>query len=146
MLKSIAVMRRLWTGAPVEFAGEHFTLQGEVASPTPYQQHLPVYIGGNRRPALRRVAAHGDGWHPLGPSPEGLTTRLATLTTELERRGRSLSDIEVSVRLDVGRARQSSAELVDLLGSYVTAGATEIVVSISSGSEVEPATSSSCGA
>ncbi|GIX46378.1 MAG: hypothetical protein KatS3mg131_0589 [Candidatus Tectimicrobiota bacterium] len=31
--------------------------------------HPPIWIGGHSRPALRRVARYGDGWHPVGANP-----------------------------------------------------------------------------
>ena len=130
--ESIEVMRQLWSHHPPSFSGAYFDLDGQVASPKPAQDHLPLYVGGNRPPALRRVAAIADGWHPLGPSPEGLVERLERLDAELDQRGRSRSDIVVSVRLDVGRARKASEEYVELFGAYGEAGADELVLSISS--------------
>jgi alkanesulfonate monooxygenase SsuD/methylene tetrahydromethanopterin reductase-like flavin-dependent oxidoreductase (luciferase family) len=40
-------------------------------SPTPvHDARVPLLIGGNGEPALRRLRVHGDGWTSGGASPE----------------------------------------------------------------------------
>jgi probable F420-dependent oxidoreductase len=50
-----------------EHAGARWTFAEVGQRPRPVQQpRPPVWIGGSGRPALRRVAARGDGWIPQG--------------------------------------------------------------------------------
>jgi probable F420-dependent oxidoreductase len=126
--ESIDVMRGLWSGEPFGYEGEHFSFAPVVASPAPAQRPLPVVIGGNRGPALRRVAARGDGWHPLGLSPDGVRRRLAALDEELVAAGRSRAAIDVSVRLDVERLDGTAT-----VEEYEAAGVHELVLSVNSG-------------
>ncbi len=52
-----------------EFVGEGDAAVG--LRPRPVQQpRPPIWIGGSSRPALRRVAARGDGWIPQGSMNE----------------------------------------------------------------------------
>jgi probable F420-dependent oxidoreductase len=46
------------------FSGERFTSGTLGLAPRPVQDHIPFWIGGKARPALRRVALRGDGWIP----------------------------------------------------------------------------------
>jgi probable F420-dependent oxidoreductase len=72
--ESLDVLRRTWTGKSVQYEGRHFRAPGNTALPTPVQDPLPIWIGGNARLTLRRVAEHGQGWMPL-PNPRSLGTR-----------------------------------------------------------------------
>lgn len=98
---SLGIMKRVWTGDPVEL-----TAGGDrhVALPTPVSvPHPPIWIGGNTRRALQRVAVHGDGWIPM-PAPakfarfvrssplentDDLRVKLATLRTLADEAGRT---------------------------------------------------------
>jgi probable F420-dependent oxidoreductase len=61
--EALQVMRLAWSGEPVDYGGRHFTARGIRCLPTPHAgRDLPIWVGGNSRRALRRVAAHGYGW------------------------------------------------------------------------------------
>ncbi len=97
----IAVMRTLWDDAEPRHTGKYFRLEGALAAPKPLQSPLPIFVGGNGRPALRRVARFAQGWHPLGMSPERLAERLPALEEELAKQGRTRADCELSLRWDI---------------------------------------------
>jgi probable F420-dependent oxidoreductase len=73
--EGLEVVRGLWAGEPVTFHGVHYTVEGVELKPRPVQEHIPIWIGGNSPPALRR-AARFDGWAADSESPEGM--RLST--------------------------------------------------------------------
>jgi probable F420-dependent oxidoreductase len=124
----LEVMIRLWTEDEATFDGDHFEFENLVASPKPKQRpHPPILIGGNRPPALRRVARLGDGWHPLGVSPEGLRERLVTIKSEAAAIERDDVPGEVSVRLDLNNVDQATVD------AYEAAGATELVMGLPTG-------------
>ncbi|MCH2173857.1 TIGR03619 family F420-dependent LLM class oxidoreductase [Myxococcota bacterium] len=67
----IQVLRCLFeSSGACSFAGEFVQFDDIHFDPTPLQEPLPLWVGGNRNPAQRRAAALGDGWHPLFPTPE----------------------------------------------------------------------------
>jgi alkanesulfonate monooxygenase SsuD/methylene tetrahydromethanopterin reductase-like flavin-dependent oxidoreductase (luciferase family) len=70
--ESLEIMRALWTGEVVDFAGEHFTLTGARQRPVPTRR-IPVTIGGVGKRTLALVRAHADWWnvpvHELGKLP-----------------------------------------------------------------------------
>jgi probable F420-dependent oxidoreductase len=65
-----------WSGAPFDYRGTHFEARDAIALPRPVQTPIPVWIGGNARITLRRVAERAQGWMPLvGPPELAATTR-----------------------------------------------------------------------
>ena len=66
--------------------------------PKPVQQpHPPIHVGGESDAALRRVAAHGQGWYSFNRQPEQLDEPLARLDGILGEHGRTRADIELTV-------------------------------------------------
>ena len=61
----LAAMKELWTEEEPTFNGKYVQFERVAFEPKPVQKpHPPIWIGGNSRPAMRRVARHGDGWIP----------------------------------------------------------------------------------
>jgi probable F420-dependent oxidoreductase len=53
----------LWTQDRPTFEGKYVRFKDIGFDPKPVQKpHLPIWIGGDSKPALRRVARHGAGW------------------------------------------------------------------------------------
>jgi len=58
----LELLEQFFSGEPVTHRGEHYIADGITFSPLPLQRpRLPIWIGGESRPALRR-AARWDGW------------------------------------------------------------------------------------
>jgi len=72
--ESLEVLRKVWTGESVTHQGESFDAAGNTALPTPLQDPVPVWIGGNSKLSLRRVAERAQGWMPL-PNPRAMAAR-----------------------------------------------------------------------
>ena len=79
-------------------------------SPKPLQKpSIPVVIGGVSRAAIRRAARLGDGWQPLGLSPEALGPAIASLREEARACGRDVAKIPVSIAMSLaGRPRRGA--------------------------------------
>jgi alkanesulfonate monooxygenase SsuD/methylene tetrahydromethanopterin reductase-like flavin-dependent oxidoreductase (luciferase family) len=87
--ESAIVLRRLFDGERVTFAGRHVTLQDALCDPRPVQPRLRLWIGGQgEKRLLRIVARHADGWNVPFLSPELYAQRSATLDRWCEREGR----------------------------------------------------------
>ncbi|BCB83885.1 hypothetical protein Psuf_011980 [Phytohabitans suffuscus] len=75
----MAIVRALWTGEPVDFAGRHYTLKGQRISLPPVRPGgPPIWVGaGAHRTGARRAARLGDAWIiPPHVTPERLATVL----------------------------------------------------------------------
>ncbi len=60
--ESLDVLDRLWSGEAVMHRGAHYTVDNVTLAPLPVQRpRVPIWIGGESLPALRR-AARWDGW------------------------------------------------------------------------------------
>ena len=121
----LQVMKALWTDDEASFRGEYFEFENLCSSPKPVQSpHPPMLIGGNRPPALRRVAQYGDGWHPMNVSADGVARRMDTLKSEAAKAGRNHIPEMVQVRLDIARVNAES------VAEYEAAGATDLVMHV----------------
>jgi probable F420-dependent oxidoreductase len=128
----LSVLRTLWDDDEPEYHGRFFSFGPVPAAPKPWQRRrLPIAVGGNRVPALRRVARFGDCWHALGVRVDGMRTRLARLDELLEEQGRRRHDVLISLRFDVP-ADMTPSTLVGLCEDYRDAGVGEMAFSLGS--------------
>ena len=49
---------------------EYVKFKDVLFPPKPVQQPIPIWVGGESGPALRRTAAYGDAWYPIGTNPQ----------------------------------------------------------------------------
>lgn len=78
------------------FQGETWQADGEAgARPRPRQAHLPIWIGGSSKPALRRAATRGDGWLPQGTPRDQMPGDIAYLREHREAAGRGDDPIDI---------------------------------------------------
>jgi probable F420-dependent oxidoreductase len=70
--EGLDLLRRLWSGEEVRHRGRHYTVDGVTLAPRPVQERLPIWIGGNRGPSLRR-ASRWEGWVADSADPTGKT-------------------------------------------------------------------------
>ena len=82
---TIRRFRALWAGEDKDV----------IFAPRPAQGAIPIWIGGESDPALRRAARLGDGWYPMGINPSfpldslaRYRARVAELRTLTEKAGR----------------------------------------------------------
>ena len=103
--EAIDVMRTLWRDEDPRYDGTWSQFADMKFSPKPRQRPIPIVIGGVSRLAIRRAARLGDGWQPLGLSPEALAEGMATLREELRACGRSAAQVPVSLALSLTESR-----------------------------------------
>ena len=72
--EALDVMQLHWSGQPFDYEGSTFSARSIQARPSPVQQPIPIWIGGNAKITRRRVAEKAQGWMPLHGSPELLQT------------------------------------------------------------------------
>ncbi len=93
--EGLELLRRFWSGEEVTHRGEHYSVEGVTLAPSPLQEHLPVWIGGNRPASLRR-AARWDGWLADSADPTGMTLSPDDIARSIAVIGRP-DDYEVAV-------------------------------------------------
>jgi probable F420-dependent oxidoreductase len=95
---------------------------------------IPLLVGGNTPPAVRRAAALGDGWQPLNLAPDDFAAGVERYRAACERAGRTPGRISARVsprRFRDGRvpfAGDAAAVRADL-EAYGAAGTDDVIVS-----------------
>lgn len=84
--EALDVLNKVWEN-PAEFTGEglHWTAKGVAFSPPPVTKRAPLWIGGNSKAAMRRVAQNAIGWAPMiAPEMVATTTGSRAITNLAE--------------------------------------------------------------
>lgn len=87
--EGLELLQRLFTGAAVDFSTAEVEVDGLTLDPAPAQAGgPPVWIGGRKEVALRRVARFGDVWFPYVVTADQVATGMARLVDLLAEAGR----------------------------------------------------------
>ena len=96
--EALELMRRLWSGGPVDFSGRFTTVPGLTLEPGPVQRGgPPIWSGGRRPAAIRRAGRFADVWLPYMYSPEQVAGSLAEVRAAAEAAGRDPDGIRGAV-------------------------------------------------
>lgn len=121
----VAAMKALWGADPVNFSGETVNINNAQFNPKPVQSpHPPIFVGGESRPALRRVATFADGWYGFGVAPDDVEAHLVRLDEQLEAAGRARSEIKVYVAPNRHRVDP------DVAAAYAAAGVDQLILGV----------------
>lgn len=94
----IKIYRECFTNSTPVYHGERYHLEGFRFLPTATQQpSIPIWVGGHSKPALRRAAELGDGWHAVVPSLEEFQEAVAYIRERARAAGRRMEDLTISV-------------------------------------------------
>ena len=97
----IGLLRSLWTEQVVEHHGTHYDIPPVYFEPKPFQQPIPIEIGGSSPAALRRAGWLGDGWIEIGcRSLDEFADKLRTVQSERTQAGREHLPFLVSAGVD----------------------------------------------
>lgn len=121
VVEAIELMRRLFTGGPVDYQGQHYRLAGAHAFPAP-QPGPRIILGGETAAGARLAARHADAWTCFGRHFE---TLLPTFESELAAGGRDRASVEVLVGLEVA---DLGDDLDALSEAWAARGAAELIV------------------
>jgi probable F420-dependent oxidoreductase len=88
--EQLEVMRLLWTRELVTYEGRWHRVPDAGIRPLPVQRPIPVWMGGESEPVLRRAARLADGWITLqtfrpGPAAQQTIDRLHALVRQAGR-------------------------------------------------------------
>lgn len=96
----IAAIKALWTQDRPKFHGRYARFENIVFEPKPLQKpHIPLWIGGASKSAIRRAVALGDAWHPTRMLAEDIKAGAAYLKDVCDKQGRDPRTLVIAVRL-----------------------------------------------
>lgn len=101
MDEAIGLLRAYWGDEHVNFDGEFYRADEIAMEPKPPQgAGIPIWVGGTKPPALRRVARLADGWMAMNaPGDPPLPDRIAMLRRYAEEAGRDPDSIGMQMSL-----------------------------------------------
>jgi probable F420-dependent oxidoreductase len=86
--EQIAVLRALWARDLVTIEGQWHRVTDAGLNPLPPRPTIPIWMGGESEPVVRRAARLADGWMPHfrpGPEAQAIVDRLHGLIREAGR-------------------------------------------------------------
>ena len=76
----------LWKQEEPVYQGNYVSFDDVTFLPRPVQQpHIPIWVGGESKAALRRTVTHGDAWYPVGSNPQFPLNTTARYSQALEQ-------------------------------------------------------------
>ena len=95
----VRAMRELWQSDSASFHGRFVNFEAiRVYPKPPRDRRLPIVFGGNSDTALRRIAAHGDGWYGFNLSGiDEVADRIGVLREYCHSAERPLDALDLAV-------------------------------------------------
>jgi probable F420-dependent oxidoreductase len=120
--EQIPLLRRLWTGEPLDFTGAFDRIDRAALNPAP-RQAIPIWCGGGSEAAFGRAARLADGFVFSGPFAEHILPSWERLKTLLHEEGRDLAafgaEYLVSDAMDVAATREVADRWAEAGGTHL---------------------------
>jgi F420-dependent oxidoreductase-like protein len=116
MRETIDVIRSVWSGEKVDYAGRHITVplpggEGRPMRAAFRPSHpIPLYLAALSPKMLELTGEMADGWLGTSFVPEGATAYLDPLRAGASRAGRTLADIDICQGAEVNIVNGSQLE------------------------------------
>ena len=130
------VCKELWSKDDPAFGGKYVKFSDVVFTPKPVQQPIPIWVGGESAPALRRTVRYADAWYPVGTNPQfpmntasRFKAGMARFCGFAEKAGRDPASIKVALRVLVGPSARPR-RTIDGEGEMFTGGTADYVADI----------------
>ncbi|MGH7152319.1 MAG: LLM class F420-dependent oxidoreductase, partial [Acetobacteraceae bacterium] len=105
--------KELWEKDAPRFDGKFVKFSNVVFQPKPVQRPIPIWVGGESGPALRRAAKYADGWYPIGTNPQfpmdtlgRFKAAVARLRAMTEKAGRDPELVTLAYRVSMNPEAQ----------------------------------------
>jgi probable F420-dependent oxidoreductase len=102
----VAAFKALWSENKPRIDSKYVKFDRLVLAPKPVQEPLPIWVGGESGPSLRRAARLGDAWYPIGTNNQHLLDSLprykagvARLRQLTEAAGRTSGSVALTYRV-----------------------------------------------
>ena len=96
--EQIRYLKEVWSKDEPHFRGASYRFDGLTLYPKPLAGSVPIWVGGNSSPAMRRAARLGDGLHFIDLSLTELQAHLHELELICSEVGRPMQELTISMR------------------------------------------------
>jgi len=108
----IRVLKTLWSQKKPKFIGTYNKFEEINFLPKPVQNpYPPIWIGGNSRKVIERAVNLGNGWHPVGLTPDEIKEKAKYINELLVENKKGTSDFVISLRKNLQIKRASEKEI-----------------------------------
>ncbi len=119
----VEAMRNLWSEENSSYRGEFVNFENARSFPKPVRGgKLPILVGGQTDPALKRAAEYGDGWCGFNLTPEETAQKIERLRELMKASGRPSESFEISMS-------PPASATPDVLERYRDVGVDELYLS-----------------
>ncbi|HME27976.1 MAG TPA: TIGR03619 family F420-dependent LLM class oxidoreductase [Acetobacteraceae bacterium] len=130
------VCKELWSNDDPHFDGKYVKFSDVVFTPKPVQQPIPIWVGGESAPALRRTVRYADCWYPVGTNPQFPMNTLSRFKAGMarfrgfaEKGGRDPASIKLALRVLNGPSLRPR-RTIDGENEMFTGGAAEYMADL----------------
>jgi probable F420-dependent oxidoreductase len=88
--EALPLLRRFWTGGPVDHRGRFHRYESARVRPTPRSAPLDVWLGGIAPSERRRCGRLGDGWLPSFCTPDDVAEGIPEVQAAAAEHGRAI--------------------------------------------------------
>ena len=127
--EQIQVLRALWTQQAVTFHGQWHHITEAGINPLPIQRPIPLWMGGNAEPVLRRAGRLADGWLPEGRPDDEMGKQFERVRSYTREAGRDPSSLRIDGR--VGLRSGTPEDWAKTVAMWQALGATGVSVTTS---------------
>jgi probable F420-dependent oxidoreductase len=117
----IGVMRALWRNDVSGHQGESLSFSDAYMYPKPVRGDIPIFLGGESEPALRRISRMGDGWFAFRLPAAGAKERILHLKHLTREAGRDPGRLRIFAPVFISTMRED-------LEQYRESGVTDFYV------------------
>lgn len=122
--EQIAVLRALWSDHAITYSGRWHHIHDAGINPLPALRTIPIWIGGQAEPVLKRAARLADGWFPQMPPNERAATMIDHLHGYAREVGRDPHSLGIEARLTISLVPEP--EWASYAAAWRALGATHI--------------------
>ena len=138
----LAAIIELWTSDSPEFEGKYVSFKDVTFEPKPIQKpHVPIWIGGDADPMLKRAAKYASGWFPWLTPPAEIPAKLDFIKSQPTYDGRPFEVLYGLGTSQIGEGHEvvddptqrpgmSADQIIDQLGWFSELGVTATGVPI----------------
>ena len=109
--EQVTLLRKLWTEESVTFSTSEEDVVGAGLCPMPVQRPIPIWLGANAAPALRRAGRIADGWFPAVAPGQGFAEAKELVDEGARAAGRDPGSVAFEGRVNWGGVEQMARHL-----------------------------------